>query len=443
MAEPDMRMIPDVMLEVADDSRNIRFAIRGRILDGTGAPPIEDGVIVISGRRIEAVGREAEFGSSLKDLPTVDYKGGTILPGLIDTHVHLGKAGSPEPLKDSVPRIKRMHDTMHALHVAQQAWKNLWHGITTIRDMHCAASSPFAVFSLREAINSGIAHGSRIVAAGRAICMIGGHGSQWISREISGMDESVRAVREVVREGSDFVKMMATVAWGPIPGKPLTNIQQLTRDEMTVGVDMAHRLGKLAAVHARSKQSIIDALAAGFDSIEHGSQADQAVVDEMVRRDVYLVPTIQSWEMHRRHGVTAQTPAWQIADVEYIIKRDRPGIAAAIRGGVKIAAGTDAGNQCNPHGEMATELELYVELGMPVMRAIESATRVAANLIELGDRVGTLQAGKLADVIGVPGDPLKDLGVLRRVDLVIKDGSCYRDDRGLRQKASLPDALAA
>ncbi len=416
-----------------------RLLIGGTVVDATGRPPIENGAVLVNGARIEAVGRAADFSVSQEDVQVVDCGGRAVVPGLINAHAHLGLDGDAESYDTKLPKLARLHDTMITLISAQQAYRNLVNGITTVRDLHpCSGGTQYAVLSLRDAIKAGTVPGCRIVAAARPICMLGGHGSHWVSREASGAEDVRRAVREQVKDGADVIKMMAGTSWGPIPGKPVTYARQLTREEMAAGVDAAHGAGRVITAHSRGKESIADVLAAGVDCVEHGSELTSDLVDIMAKKGTYLVPTLQGFELLLRQGPGPQLPSWKIEDAQYVIQRDRPGIAQAIAAGVKIAAGTDAGFQFCPHGEIVVELELYVQLGMTPMQALMAATKVGAELLQLKDDIGTLEPGKLADLLVVNGNPAENISALRNPALVMKEGAVYRDDLAAAVREPVP-----
>lgn len=407
----------------------------GRLIDSTGRQPVESSAVVVDGSRIAFVGSSSDLGK-VDGATVVDLAGLTIMPGLINAHCHLTLNGDDEPYETKVPKLARLHDTMLTLMAAEQAKKNLDNGITTVRDLHpSSGGTEFQVLSLRDAIKAGTVLGSRIVCTGKCLVMAGGHGSHWISRECSGVEDCRRGAREVLKTGADFIKIMAAAGWGPILGKPATWAKLLTAEEMAAAVEIAHRAGKPAAAHSHGVQSISDVLDAGIDSVEHGSGLTDELVERMVKQGTYLVPTLTSYDTFVRGGVTATASEEKIRDAQGVIERHRPGIAKAIQAGVKIAAGTDAGFQRLPHGELVSELQIYRTLGMSAHDAIIAATKTAANLLQIGDLVGTVEPNKVADLLVVDGDPLFDLESLRNIRLVMKEGKIYRNELQTRVAA--------
>lgn len=401
----------------------------GRLIDATGRPPIERSVVVVEGSRVVFAGASSDVGQ-VDGAQDLDVSGMTVLPGLINSHCHLVHRGDGEPTEVKIPRLARTHDTLLTLYAAEQARKNLDYGVTTVRDTHpSAGGTEYQILSLRDAIKAGVVPGCRIVSSGRIITMVGGHGSQWVSWQCSGVEECRRAARETLKNGADFVKVMAAAGNGPMPGKPETWARMLTVEEMAAIVDVAHRAGKPVSAHTHGVQGISDVLDAGVDSVEHGSGLTDELIERMVKQGAYFVPTISSYEMNVRGDLQAGAPTEKTRDLQGLIERHRPGIAKAIQAGVKIAAGTDAGAGWCAHGEsVIVELESYVSLGMTPMQAIMSATQTAANLLQLGDRIGIIEPGKVADLIVVDGNPLDDVGNLRRVRLVMKEGKVHRQE---------------
>jgi imidazolonepropionase-like amidohydrolase len=408
----------------------------GRVFDGTGRPVIDDGAVLVDGSRIEAVGRASDFSADMPGVEVVPCGGGTLLPGLINAHVHLGLDGDAESYVTKLPTMARAVDATITLIAAQQAYKSLLNGVTTVRDLHPpSGGTQQAILALRDAIDAGVVPGARVVASGQAICMLGGHGVHWRSREVSGVEDARRAVRELTYARVDVIKLMAGTPWGPLPGRPATYARQLTVDEMAAVVDTAHRAGVPVTAHARGEESVADALQAGVDGLEHGSGLTEALAEQMVRRQTYLVPTLSPLCLLIEAGVGPQVPEAEVRAAEFALGRDRASVANALAAGVKIALGTDAGAQLCPHGEMVSELDQYVSVGMTPCQALVAATRTGAEVLRLDSEIGTLEPGKRADLLVVQGRPDESVAALRALKLVMKDGVVYRDE--LRQRAAV------
>lgn len=405
-----------------------RYAFTGgTVIDATGRAPIADGVVLVEGDRIAAVGRRGDFPTDMAAVE-VACAGCSVLPGLVNSHLHLALTGDDEDYADKLPKLAKLKDRDLIPLYAEQARTNLDAGVTTVRDLHPGPGGTVEGMKvLQEQLRRHQLRGSRVFVALRPLVQAGGHGSHWLSRSVSGADEVRRAVRENVAEGSDFIKIMTAHSWGPLPGRPESWARYLTVEELRAGVEVAHRAGRLVAAHAHGDLSIGEDLEAGIDSIEHGSGLTDELIGRMVRQGTFLVPTLASYEQFTRVGPAKGAAARRVEDARYVRERQRTGVAKAIAAGVKIAAGTDAGFQYLGHGEtLVLELEMYVELGMKPLDAIRAATARGAELLQQGDAFGTLEPGKLADVIVAQGDVLSDIGALRRIRAVMRDGVPYK-----------------
>ncbi|MQA72914.1 MAG: amidohydrolase family protein [Solirubrobacterales bacterium] len=413
-----------------------RYALTGRVLDGTGDPPIEDGVLLVEGQRIAAVGPREDFPELEGEV--IDCAGGAILPGLVNSHLHLALDGDDTPYPAKLPRLAQMRDRELIPLYLEQARINLEAGITTVRDLHPGpGGTTEGMLVAQELLRRGEVAGSRVHLALRPLVMAGGHGTQWLSRVASGPEDVRRAARENVAEGSQFLKLMTAHSWGPLPGRPESWRRYFTVAELAAAVDAAHRAGIPVAAHSHGVDSIGDNLEAGVDSIEHGSGLTEELVTRMVDQGTFLVPTLASYASFIAVGPERGAPAGRVEEARYVHERQRSGMRLAIEAGVKIAAGTDAGFQYLRHGAtLVRELELYVELGMTPLDAIGAATLRGAEILQVADRLGSLEAGKIADVIVVDGDPLADVGALRAVKVVIREGRIILPpDRGVREVA--------
>jgi imidazolonepropionase-like amidohydrolase len=360
------------------------------LIDGTGADPVPGQAVVVEGRRIAWVGPVDDAPSTAPE-SVVDGGGRTLLPGLINCHVHLTHDGTPDLMaqvaSDTIP--------VATLRAARAAWVTLQSGVTTVRD--CGAADGVAV-ELAKEIDRGMVPGPRVQAAGRVITMTGGHG-HFIGREADGADEVRKATRAEIKGGAAVIKVMAT---GGVltPGVSPTQTALLP-EELAVVAQEAHNSGRRVTTHAIGRAGIANALQAGIDSIEHG-----------------IV----------RNGQAAGIPAWVVDKAEREAAQQRRSFAAAVASGMRIAAGTDAGTPFNRHGDLALELALMVDSGLTPMQTLVAATRSAAENLGLAHEIGTVQVGKLADLVLVDGDPLADISATGSVALVVKDGVVQRNE---------------
>jgi imidazolonepropionase-like amidohydrolase len=394
------------------------FILRdAQIIDGCGDCQAR-GFVVIEKNRIVEVGKGP--GPSKKNgHEVIDLDGRCLLPGMIDCHVHLCLDGSADPIqsleKDSVAMI--------TLKAARHAYLSLLAGVTTVRDL---GSVNGVSGSLRDAINLSLAIGPRVVSTNQGVCITGGHG--WpLSRQADGPDDVRRAVREQIRAGADAIKMVATggvITQGVEPGSP-----QFTLEELKAGAEEAHKAGRKIATHAQGNQGIKDSLRAGFDTIEHGIFLDDEAIGLFLEKKAILVPTLSAPFNIMEKGEKSGIPSFIIEKTRKVKDAHVESIKKAHKAGITIASGADAGTPFNIHGKNLRELELLVGIGLSPMEAIVSATRVASETLGLGSRLGTLELGKLADLIVVEGDPLKDIAVLQRKEkivVVMKDGQFYK-----------------
>jgi len=393
----------------------------GKYLDVKSGKTLTNQTIVIEGDKIVSVGGDA------KPMPAdiiVDLTGATILPGLIDVHTHL--TANPqfgyEVLGISVPR--------EALIGAKNARITLEAGFTTVRNVGATAYSDVA---LRDAISDGDVPGPRILASGPPLGITGGHCDnnllpfEYHAQEVGvadGIEGVQRKVREVIKYGADVIKFCAT--GGVLSKGDDPQASQYTLEEMKALVADAHRLGRRVAAHAHGAQGILWASQAGVDSVEHGSYINEAAIAEMKKNGTYLVPT-------RYLGDWLAENMQKIGMPEMYAKKEREimpiidnNLKRAFASGVKVAFGTDAA--VYPHGLNAREFVVYVRLGMTPLQAIQTATVNAADLLGWSDKVGTLDAGKWADLIAVDGDPLQDITTLQHVKFVMKGGAVIKNE---------------
>jgi imidazolonepropionase-like amidohydrolase len=391
-----------------------------RLLDGTGAPPHALVDVVLEGGKIAHVGGPVPGGES----ELVDLERRTLMPGLIDCHVHLTFSGEAQ----EVERAATVPVPDLAWTAAANARETLEGGVTTVRDVGARAG---VAIRLREAIAAGRVPGPRMRAAGAIICMTGGHG-WFIGREADGPDDVRRAVREQLKAGADCVKFTAT-GGGMTPGVD-PRASSFTDVELAAGVDEAHKAFRRAIAHAQGNAGIKTAVRAGIDSVEHGVYLDDEVIEEMRQRGTFLVATLVAPAMIARHGTSAGIPEYVVTKAAGVLEAHQESFRKAVRAGVRIAMGTDAGTPFNRHGANAQELALMVEGGLSPADAIVAATRSAAELLDLVEVTGTVEPGKAADLLIVDGDPLADIRILGdrdRLAGIVKDGRWIRRARAL------------
>ncbi len=380
-----------------------------RLIDGISDEMIEDVAVLVEDGRIVSVVPDGELSGETE---TVDLGDATLLPGLIDAHVHLVWSASAEPhaLVESESR------TVTALRCAANMKKHLEVGVTTVRDV---GSTDGMAIDIARAVQLGVLPGPRVVAAGRAIAMTGGHG-WFIGREADGPDAVRSAVRQEIKNGATCIKFMASggvYGHAEEPGSP-----QLTAEEMRAGVEEAHKAGKKVAAHAYSAEAINNALEAGVDSIEHGSFIDQGTAEKMRDQDSYLVPTMSVYAAMDEQGTELGAPEYIQRKTKEVLAATQEALQTAMEAGVKIAAGTDCGAPGHPHGSLPMELELLVEAGATPMQAIQFGTSAAAELLGLETEIGSFAPGKKADFLAVSANPLEDIACIKQVDLVVVGG---------------------
>ena len=399
----------------------------GVLIDGRGGEPIAQAVILLDGEKVVAVGQEQEVAIPA-EAQIVDLSGKTVLPGMIDCHVHINSNGEP------ATELKNMKELLpfKALKSIKNAQADLYSGFTTIRD--CGASG-FVDLSVKKAIDAGLHIGPRMQVSGPIISITGGHGDTHLAPEVEvdpdiravvdSPDEARKAARRHLKYGVDLVKMAATggvLSDGTEPGA-----QQLSYEEMKAAIDEAKKLGKSSAAHAQGNTGIKEAIRAGITSIEHGCFLDEEAIGMMIEKGTYLVPTLCAPYHIAEHGIEGGIPEWGVRKTKLVMGSHVQSFKDAYKAGVKIAMGTDAATPFNYHGKNAFELQLMVEAGMKPMDAILSTTKIASDLLGWQDKVGTLEPGKYADVIAVDGDPLEDIKVLQDVKFVMKGGEVIRD----------------
>lgn len=379
------------------------------VFTGDGFSPA-NWAVRVSGSVISEVGPGlvAQPGETVKDL------GGLwLIPGLINCHAHIA-------IDDADLAIPRKHyrrgELLGLLEASVRGRRTLEAGITTVRDCN---GPGLGVFALRTAFEEGLLPGPRIVASAQAICATGGH-MHAISFEADGPDAVRRGVRQQIKAGADFIKLVAEASSsGGALERPAL---QLTIEEMAAGVDTAHRLGKRVTAHAVSALGVAGAVAAGVDCIEHGYGTSDETLDLMAESGVWLVPTLSVQKAILERGMEAGLDRALVERSRGYLERGLATVARAREKGVLIACGSDAGSPLNPMTDLVTELSLLVEAGFSEIEAITAATRKAAELIGIEDRIGFIEPGKTADLAVLGRDPGRSIGAVRDVVLVMKGG---------------------
>ncbi|HAF67331.1 MAG TPA: amidohydrolase family protein [Bacillota bacterium] len=406
------------------------------VFDGTGKAPWGPATVLIEGDKIEEVGP-----SDAVDVPenleaagkVIDGTGMFLMPGLVDCHVHITNTWEPDHLK----RMKQLVPYI-AIRSTINAKNTLEAGITAVRD----AGAPFLLdVALKQAIERGIVPGPRLKVACRGLSITGGHGDSqngWPPEiEFKGRyvvdspDEARRAAREQLRDGADHLKLHATggvMSEGDVP-----TARGLTFEEMRAAIEEAHNVGKKTMAHAQGSVGIKNAILAGISSIEHGFYLTDEIIELMLKRDVFLVPTLSAVHHIVEKGTEAGIPPYGVEKAKEAQEAHLKSFYEAYKAGVKIAMGTDAATPFNYHGNNALELELMVNAGMKPIDALVSATRRGAELMGWGDRMGQVKPGFWADLILVDGSPVDDVRVLQdkqKIKVVIKGGVVVVDRRG-------------
>jgi imidazolonepropionase-like amidohydrolase len=401
-----------------------RLAIRaGQLIDGKSDAPVANALILIEGGKIVSV---TIGGTPPAQVEIIDLTHATVLPGFVDAHTHVLLQGDitaqdydQQLLKQSIP--------YRAILAARNAQIALSHGFTVLRDLETEGAM-YADVDVKHAINNGDIPGPHMQVATRAMTPTGMYGPLGYSWEIripqgvqyvDGVEEIRKAVREQIMYGADWIKYYSDHGYFYGQGGVLHSHVNFTDEEATAIVEETHRLGKKVAAHAIGSDGIAAALKAGVDTIEHGDGLTEPQMEEMARRGIYWVPTIM---------VGAYVASGRQGNWPKMVDTEKTAFQLALTKGVKIVLGTDAGGFDWRELNEAKEFEYYVNYGMTPMQAIRTGTSSAAELLGWSDQMGTVEAGKWADLVAVSGDPLQDITELQRVRFVMKGGTIFKND---------------
>jgi imidazolonepropionase-like amidohydrolase len=401
-----------------------------RLFDGRGDTTVRDAVVIVEGGKIRAAGSGLPVPAGAR---VVDLGDATLLPGFIDAHVHLSSESSDDWYRAAVEGLRRTV-AEKAIRATEFARRTLMAGFTTVRNV---GAEDYIDVGLRNSIAAGVVPGPRLLVATQALGARGGHCDHTgfpymlfgqepgLAQGIaSGPDGFRDAVRFEIKYGADVIKVCAT--GGVLSLSDEVDTPQLTQAEMDAIVDEAHRLRKKTAAHAHGAEGAKVAIRAGIDSIEHGSFLDEEALRMMKERGTYFVPTLMAGEYAGGRKSTRTYPPEIAAKARAALEARSAAFRNALRMGVKIAFGTDSA--VSPHGRNAEEFGLLVEHGMSPAAALRTATSSAAALLGVDRQVGTLEPGKEADVVAVPGDVLSDIRATEKVSFVMRGGRIYRND---------------
>ena len=427
-----MKLIESVALGIVLIAGNVSadtLIHAGRLIDGESDSALTEMTVRVDGSRIKAI--ESGYVAAGPDDTVIDLKNHTVMPGLMDMHVHL----THQYTEDS--RLNRFitNEADYAIDAVKYARRTLEAGFTVVRNLGDAFNVTIA---LRKAIEDGDVPGPRVFSAGKSLATTGGHADPtngWASHiagdpgprqgVVNGVDDVRKAVRQRYKDGADWIKITAT--GGVLSVAKSGENPQFTDEELVALVDTAADYGLRVAAHAHGTEGMKRAVIAGVASIEHGTFMDQEVMRLMKKKGTYYVPTILAgdWvaEKAKIDGFFPDLVRPKAAAIGPVI---RSTFAKAYKAGVPIVFGTDSG--VSAHGDNAREFALMVEGGMPPMEAIQSATSVAAKFLGIDDTHGTLEANKQADIVAVPGNPLDDITAMERVSFVMKAGIIYKHE---------------
>ena len=418
---------------MAQDKGGLKLIRAARLIDGKGGPPLERGAILVEGDTIKGVGTwESVVPPEGAPVQEINYEDKTVLPGLVDCHVHLNGFGDGRAGDD----LALLPDEVLTLQSARNARAHLYSGVTTVRDLGAKHQT---TLMLRKAMEMGVTPGPRLVLCGRPLAIIGGHLS-YFGIEATGADQCRAAVRQLIKEGVDFIKITAT------GGSTRTSFKMhpsFNVDELRAICDEAHKFGKHTAAHCVSSQGMVNSLDGGIDTIIHCGYSEpdgtrkfrEEIAERIARQGIYVNPTLgagrvgllELQEKAEREGLTEEERA-QLDQMKTGRGVHLEHISRTVSMGAKLVCGSDSSWGSYPMGGFQHEIESHVEVGLSPMEAIVSATRDSARSCWIEDKVGTLEPGKQGDILVVDGDPSQDIKALWKVVDVFLGGDLI--DRG-------------
>jgi len=392
----------------------------GLLIDGISEKPISNAVVLVENERIRAVGQNVKIPESAE---IIDLSQSTVLPGLIDCHTHLLLHGGS--YDDQILKESQAYRTILGTVAAR---KTLEAGFTTIRDVETEGAL-YADVSLRDAVKNGVIPGPRIFASTRSLSITGGYAPYGYAIDVpygsqlaDGIDGVTKAVREQIQFGADWIKIYGDSRYRHRVADSLVGSATFTDDEVKAIVYEAEKVGIHVCAHCYTSEAAQRSLRAGVKSIEHGLYLDDETFRLMKQKGAYWVPTLIAYA----HWTDDPTNSPEVRNmVQYSVKRHQETFARGLKSGVKIAFGSD---YYDPHGEGTKEFGLMVDYGMSPMKAIQSATFLAAELLGWEDKIGTIAQGKIADIIAVDGNPLDNIRTLESVRFVMKEGAVYKNE---------------
>jgi imidazolonepropionase-like amidohydrolase len=414
-----------------------KYAIVGALLiDGTGGEPLKDSLVLVEDGKIAKVTTQ-KGGKIPAGYKVVNGKGKSLLPGFMDMHIHFifGDKDIFTPASDVVPGLVD-HPALKVMKSYTYALRTVRAGFTTVRDV----GGSDLIIQLRNAINQGIVEGPRMICCNQLLTTTSGHGDwypSWLVRTdgdevtyiCNGAEEVLHAVRRQIKQKADWIKIYATGGLNDAFDE-----QEFTDEEMSVMIREAHSKGKPVCAHAMHIPGTLAAVKAGIDSVEHGSRLNEEIVDLMVKKGIYLVPTLYVAWGAATQGEAFGLPKKYVDVAKKTFEIGTESFRLAYKKGVKIALGTDCGTNMVTHGSNAKEFELLVEMGMTPMEAIQAGTSAAAEMLRMSDRIGTVEEGKLADLVLVDGNPLDQIKILQQeqsILMVMKEGRLMKETAGL------------
>ena len=401
-------------------SQSTILAIKcGRLIDGISDKPIINAVVLVENDRIRDVGQNLKIPEGAK---VIDLSQSTVLPGLIDSHTHLLLHGGS--YDDQILKESQAYRTILGTVAAR---RTLEAGFTTIRDVETEGAM-YADVALRDAINKGVIPGPRIFASTRSLSITGGYAPYGYAIDVpygsqlaDGVEGVTKAVREQIQFGADWIKIYGDSRYRHRVADSLVGSATFNDDELKAIVYESEKVGIHVCAHCYTSEAARRALRAGVKSIEHGLYLDNETFRLMKEKAAYWVPTLIAYA----HWAEDPTNSPEVKRmVDYSVTCHKETFARGLKSGVKIAFGSD---YYDPHGEGTKEFALMVEYGMPPMKAIQSATSVAAELLDWQDRIGSITSGKIADIVAVEGNPLENIRTLEQVQFVMKGGTVYKN----------------